>query len=81
MLVKSRIEIDEVVPSDIKELCNLFDLILVENVSEEIKRLRREKCCGFKVDHPSQRRHECLMMTEEEGWEMHGVDAIKREFE
>ena len=73
-------DVDEVVPTEVRELCDLFNAICVDNVSKEIGKLRTEKCCGCKVDHPSQRRHECLMMSEEEGWEMHGVEAIRREF-
>jgi hypothetical protein len=30
------------------------------------------------VNHPSQKRHDCLMMTIDEGWIMHGQEAIQR---
>ena len=33
------------------------------------------------IDHTSQRRHDCLMMNEQEGWEMHGLEAIERAIE
>ena len=43
-----------------------------------IEKLRKEKCCGCKVNHPSQRKHDCLMMTEEERWKTHGLEAIQK---
>ena len=70
--------VGEIVPWEIKNLCNLINAIFVETVSELVENLRVEKCCGCKVNHLSQRRHDCLMMTEHEGWEMHGLEAIER---
>ena len=69
---------DEIVPFEIRKLHNLINAIFIDAVTRKIKKLRREKCCGCKVNHPSQRRHECLMMTEEEGWIEHGIEAIER---
>ena len=69
---------DEIVPFEIRKLRDLINAIFIDTVTREIKKLRTEKCCGCKVNHPSQRRHECLMMTEEEGWIEHGIEAIER---
>ena len=69
---------DEVVPWEIKNLCNLLNAIFSEAVGHEVDKLRQEKCCGSEVNHPSQRRHECLMMSKVEGWIMHGLEAIER---
>ena len=75
------ISADEVIPWEIKNLCNLIDAIFVETVSYQVEKLRTEKCCGCLVDHPSQRRHDCLMMTERESWETHELEAIERAIE
>ena len=66
---------------EIKNLCNLIDAVFVETVSSLVEKLRTETCCGCLVDHPSQRRHDCLMMTERKGWETHGLEAIERAIE
>ena len=47
-----------------------------EAVDYQVQKLRKEKCCGCEVNHPSQRRHDCIMMSEEEGWIVHGLEAI-----
>ena len=60
-----------------KNLCNLIDAVFVETVSSLVEKLRKEKCSGCLVDHPSQRRHNGLMMTEREGWETYGLEAIE----
>ena len=46
------------------------------HVNLQVQKLRKEKCCGCKIDHPSQRRHDCLMMTEE-GWITYELEAIE----
>ena len=51
--------------------------IFSQAVSCEVHKLREEKCRGCKVNHPNQRRHECLMMSKEDGWTMHGLEAIE----
>ena len=58
---------DEVVPWEVNQPCNLMNAIFSQVVNLQVLELRKEKCCGCKIDHPSQRRHDCLMMTEEEG--------------
>ena len=74
----NNLNVNEVVPCEIENLCNLLNAIFSEAVGHEVDKLRQEKCCGCKVNHPSQRRHECLIMSEEEGWIMHGLEAIER---
>ena len=61
---------------EIQNLCILLNAIFSEAVGHEVNKLRQEKCCGCEINHPSQRRHECLMMSEE-GWTMHGLEAIE----
>ncbi|CAB4012542.1 Hypothetical predicted protein [Paramuricea clavata] len=52
-----------------------------DSFSDEIAKIRREKSCDCKVDYPSQRRHECLMLTLEESWTTYGLDAIEQVIE
>ena len=68
---------DEVVRWEVNQLCNLMNAIFSQVVDHWVQELRKEKCCGCKIDHPSQRRHDCIMMTEEEGWITYGLEAIK----
>ena len=75
------LSIDEVMPWEVKNLCDLMNAILLEAVDDTVKKLRKELCCGCKVDHPSQRRHECIMMSEEEGWIAYGEKAIEHVIE
>ena len=72
---------DEVVPWEVNQQCNLMNAIFSQVVNHRVQELRKEKCCGCKVDHPSQRRHECLMMSEEEGWISYGLEAIEHVIE
>ena len=72
------LSVDEVMPSEMKNLCDLINAIFVETVSNQIEKLRTEKCCGCEVNHPSERKHDCLMMTEQERWITHGLEAIER---
>ena len=74
----NNLNVNEVVPWEIENLCNLLNAIFSEAVGHEVDKLRQEMCCGCKVNHPSQRRHECLILSEEEGWIMHGLEAIER---
>ena len=61
-------------PFEIRNLRDLINAIFIDTVAHEVSKLRKEKCCGCLVDHPSQRRHDCLMMTEDEGWIEHGLE-------
>ena len=70
-------EIDEFVPWEVEYQCNIMNAIFSQTVNLRVGELRKERCCGCEVNHPSQRRHECLMMTEEEGWENYGLEAIE----
>ena len=72
---------DEVVPWEVNQRCNLMNAIFSQVVNQRVQELRKEKCCGCKVDHPSQRRHECLTMSEEEGWISYGLEAIEHVIE
>ena len=68
-------EIDEFVPWEVKNQRNLMNAIFFQAVNLRVGKLRKERCCGCKVNHPSQRRHDCLMMME--GWENYGLEAIE----
>ena len=68
---------NEVVPWEVNQQCNLMNAIFSQVVNQRVQELQKEKCCGCKVDHPSQRRHKCLMMSEEEGWKSYGLEAIE----
>ena len=72
---------DEVASYEVKNLCGLMDAIFSEAVSDEIAEISKKKCRDCKVDYPSQRRHECLMLTLEESWTMYGLDAIEQVIE
>ena len=69
------LNINEVMPWEVRNLCYLMNAILSQAVDKEVNKLREELCCGCKVDHPSQIRHDCMMMSEEEGWIKHGKEA------
>jgi hypothetical protein len=74
----SKVFVDEVSSADHKKLCILLETILAWAVSDEVHKLCKERCCGCEVDHPSQRRHDCLMLTIEEKWITYGLEAIER---
>ena len=66
----------EVSAANFKQLCKLLETLLAKAVSDEVHKLCKERCCGRDYDHPSQRRHDCLMLTEEEKWVNYGLEAI-----
>ena len=72
---------DEVVPWEVTHQCNLMNAIFSQVVNHRVQELRKEKCCGCEVDHPSQRRHGCIMMSKEEGWISHGLEAVEHVLE
>ena len=45
----------------------LLEIIYASAVAHEIQNLRQDVCCSCK-----RYVQDCLMMTEEEGWDMHG---------
>ena len=63
---------DEVSSDDYKKLCKLLETIIAWAVFDEVHKLSKEKCCGCEYDHPSQRRHDCVMLTVEEKWSTYG---------
>jgi hypothetical protein len=42
---------DEIASYEVKNLCGLMDAIFSEAVSDEIAKIRNEKCCDCKVDY------------------------------
>ena len=69
---------DEVSSVDYQKLCKLLEAIIAWAVSGEIEKLSKERCCGCEYDHPSQRQHDCLMLTVEEKWTTYGLEAMER---
>ena len=69
---------DEVSSSDYKRLFSLLEAIYAEAVACEVGKLAKERCCGCEYDHPSQRQHDCLMLSEQERWQSYGLEAIER---
>ena len=59
-----------------QKLFSLIEVIYTHAVFTEIERLCEENCCGCKIDHPSQRQHNCLMLTAEEKWELYYQKAV-----
>ena len=57
---------------------NLLEGIYANAVAQVVERLCVESCNGCQVGHPSQRQHDCLVMNENERWQMYGLQAIKR---
>ena len=47
-------------------------------VAHEVQRLCVESCNGCQVGHLSQGQHDCLVMNENERWQMYGFHAIER---
>ena len=51
----------------------LLEIIYASAVACEIQHLRQDVCCGCKIYA-----QDCLMMMEDEGWDMHGLAAMER---
>ncbi len=56
----------------------MLEAIYAEAVSCEVGKLAKERYCGCEYAHPSQRRHDCLMLSEQEKWQSYGLEAIER---
>jgi hypothetical protein len=57
---------------------NFLEGIYANGVPQEVERLCVESCNGCQVDHLSQGQHDCLVMNENEQWQMYGLQAIGR---
>jgi hypothetical protein len=57
---------------------NLLEGIYANAVAQEVERFCVESCNGCQTGHPSQRQHDCLVMNENERWQMYGLQAIER---
>lgn len=68
----------DVASTEVKNVCHLMNAIIFEVVACKFGTLCKERCLRCEVNHPSQRRDECLMLSEEEGWELHSFQAIER---
>ena len=81
VLWANNLRADEVVPWEIKNQCDLMNTIFLDAIEHQLQQIRKEKCRGCEVNHPSQRRHECIMMSEEEDWIMYGTEAAEQVIE
>ena len=57
---------------------NYLEGIYANAVANEVEGPCVDSCNGCQVCHPSQRQHDCLMMNENERWQMYGLQAIGR---
>ena len=57
---------------------SLLEGIYANAITFEVHRLCVQSCCGCRVNHRSQRQHDCLMMDEWEWWEMYGLQAVEQ---
>jgi hypothetical protein len=57
---------------------NLLEGLYANAVAHEVQRLCVESCNGCQVGHPSQRQHDCLMMNENERWQMYALKSGAR---
>ena len=64
-------DVDKISAVEYQKMFPLIEVIYTHVVFTEIERFCEENCCGCKIDHPSQRQHDCLMLTEEEKWELY----------
>ena len=67
---------DKISAIEYQKLFSLIEVIYIRAVFTEIERLCEENCCGCKIDHPSQRQHDCLMLIVEEKWELYYKKAV-----
>ena len=72
------ISMGEPVCNTMKQLDQVFKEVYCNAMEEELKIIRKEECDGCKVDHPSKRRHDCLMMDAETAVEMFYDAALLR---
>ena len=66
------VHVDEVSFSDYK---SLLEAIYAEAVAREVGKLTKERSCGCEYDHPSQRQHDCIMLSEQERWQSYGLEV------
>jgi hypothetical protein len=52
--------------------------IYANAVAQEVERFCVESCNGRQAGHPSQRQHDCLVMNENERWQLYGLQAIEQ---
>ncbi|CAB4003152.1 Hypothetical predicted protein [Paramuricea clavata] len=58
-----------------------MNVVFFEAVVCEIWRLLKEKCPSCEDNHPSHRRHNCIMLSDEEGWLLHGLEEVEHVIE
>ena len=57
---------DEVVLWEVNHQRNLMSAIFSQVVNHHVQELRKTMCRGCEVDHPSQRRHDCIILVNED---------------
>ena len=68
---ESQDHVDEISAVEYQKMFSLIEVKYTHAVFTEIERLCEENCHGCKIDHPSQRQHDCLMLTAKEKWELY----------
>ena len=63
-------------------ISNIFHLVYADECVEPIYAERKNQCYGCETNHPSQRQHDCLMLSEEESWNLfydNAKDGVEKE--
>ena len=61
---------------ELQKVYILIETIYTEAVASEIRGMCEENCFGCKIDHSSQRKDDCLMLTIEGRWDLYCKDAV-----
>jgi len=63
--------------NDIRMMVEIYMFTYARKVREVVEDLTRKHCYGCRIDHPSQRNHSCLMMSDLEHLNMYFDDAME----
>lgn len=62
---------------EIRMTIDIYLFLYARKVEEEVRLLTRKHCFGCRNNHPSQRNHSCLMMSELEQLNIYFDDALE----
>lgn len=63
--------------NDIRMMVEIYMFTYARKVREVVEDLTRKHCYGCRIDHPSQRTHSCLMMSDLEHLNMYFDDVME----
>jgi hypothetical protein len=63
--------------NDIRMMVEIYMFTYPRKVREVVVDLTRKHCYGCRINHPSQRNHSCLMMSDLEHLNMYFDDAME----